>query len=99
MVWKTLLYLRFRIFYSQLSLYSLGFRFLNQLFSILSTEEAKVQSCCSNVKFHKLLQVITDKGYQGIAKLHNLSKTPLKKPRAGKLTKSQKKFENDLPIE
>ena len=40
----------------------------------------------SDVKFHKLLKVIADKGYQGIAKLHNLSQTPIKKPRGGKLT-------------
>ncbi len=26
----------------------------------------------SDIKFHKLLRVIADKGYQGIAKLHNL---------------------------
>ncbi len=33
----------------------------------------------SNVKFHKLLKVIADKGYQGIAKFHELSETPIKK--------------------
>ena len=32
----------------------------------------------SDVKFHKILQVIADKGYQGIAKLHNLSQTPIR---------------------
>jgi len=50
----------------------------------------------SDIKFHKLLQVIADKGYQGIAKLHNLSKTPIKKPRDGKLTKSQKRYNREL---
>ena len=50
----------------------------------------------SDVKFHKLLKVIADKGYQGITKLHNLSQTPIKKPRSGKLTKSQKKYNRKL---
>ena len=40
----------------------------------------------SKVRFHKLLKVIGDKGYQGIAKIHKLSETPIKKPRGGKLT-------------
>ncbi|NJO31126.1 MAG: IS5 family transposase [Richelia sp. SL_2_1] len=50
----------------------------------------------SDVKFHKLLKVIADKGYQGITKLHNLSQTPIKKPRGGRLTKSQKKYNREL---
>ena len=50
----------------------------------------------SDVKFHKLLKLIADKGYQGIAKIHKLSETPLKKPRGGKLTKSQKKYNRKL---
>ena len=50
----------------------------------------------SDIKFHKSLQVIADKGYQGIAKLHNLSKTPIKKPRGRKLTKFQKKYNREL---
>lgn len=50
----------------------------------------------SHVKFHKLLKVIADKGYQGIAKLHNLSQTPIKKPRGGKLTKSQKRYNREI---
>jgi len=33
----------------------------------------------SHVRFHKLLQVIADKGYQGITKIHRLSETPIKK--------------------
>ena len=40
----------------------------------------------SGVKFHKLLKLIADKGYQGIAKIHGLSQTPIKKPKGGKLT-------------
>ena len=50
----------------------------------------------SDVKFHKLLKVIADKGYQGIAKIHKLSETPIKKPRGGKLTKEQKKYNRQL---
>ncbi len=50
----------------------------------------------SDVKFHKLLKVIADKGYQGIAKIHELSETPIKKPRGGKLTKEQKKSNRQL---
>ena len=50
----------------------------------------------SRVRFHKLLKVIADKGYQGIAKIHKLSKTPIKKPRGGKLTKEQKQYNRQL---
>ena len=50
----------------------------------------------SKVKFHKLLKVIADKGYQGITKIHELSKTPIKKPRKGKLTKEQKQYNRQL---
>ncbi len=50
----------------------------------------------SDVKFHNLLKVIADKGYQGIAKIHELSETPIKKPRGGKLTKEQKKSNRQL---
>jgi hypothetical protein len=45
----------------------------------------------SQTRFHKLLKVIADKGYQGITKLHNLSQTPVKKYQNRKLTKEQKK--------
>ena len=48
------------------------------------------------VKFYKLLKVIADKGYQGIAKIHKLSETPIKKSRGGKLTKEQKKYNRKL---
>ncbi len=40
----------------------------------------------SGVKFRELVKVIADKGYQGIAKIHELSETPIKKPKGGKLT-------------
>lgn len=50
----------------------------------------------SRTKFHKYLKVIADKGYQGIAKLHNLSQTPIKKSKKKKLTKEQKKSNREL---
>lgn len=50
----------------------------------------------SGVKFGLLLKVIADKGYQGITKIHDRSQTPLKKPRGGKLTSSQKKYNREL---
>jgi len=50
----------------------------------------------SQTRFHQLLKVIADKGYQGIAKLHNLSQTPIKKSKKKKLTKNQKKFNQKL---
>lgn len=50
----------------------------------------------SRTKFHKLLKVIADKGYQGISKIHDLSETPIKKPKGKKLTKDQKKYNREL---
>ncbi len=50
----------------------------------------------SGVKFHKLVKLIADKGYQGIAKIHDKSETPIKKPKGGKLTKAQKKYNREL---
>ncbi len=50
----------------------------------------------SQVRFHQLLKVIGDKGYQGITKIHGNSETPIKKPRGGKLTKKQKKYNRQL---
>ena len=50
----------------------------------------------TNLRFHQLLRVIGDKGYQGITKIHRLSETPIKKPRGGKLTKEQKQYNRQL---
>ncbi len=50
----------------------------------------------SGVKFGELVKVIADKGYQGIAKIHGLSETPIKKPKGEKLTKEQKKYNRQL---
>ncbi len=50
----------------------------------------------SGVKFAELIKVIADKGYQGIAKIHGLSETPIKKPKGKKITKEQKKNNRQL---
>ena len=50
----------------------------------------------SGIKFRELVKVIADKGYQGIAKIHKLSETPIKKPKGEKLTKAQKKYHRQL---
>ncbi|MBD2214384.1 IS5 family transposase [Nostoc linckia FACHB-104] len=50
----------------------------------------------SGVRFGELLKVIADKGYQGITKIHQLSETPIKKPKGKKLTTEQKKYNREL---
>jgi hypothetical protein len=50
----------------------------------------------SGVKFQENCKLIADKGYQGIKKLHERSETPQKKPKGGKLTKTQKKSNREL---
>lgn len=50
----------------------------------------------SGVKFGALIKVITDKGYQGISKIHRLSETPIKKKKGKKLTKEEKKYNRQL---
>lgn len=50
----------------------------------------------SGVRFGELLKVIADKGYQGITKIHQLSETPIKKPKGKKLKTDQKKYNRKL---
>ena len=50
----------------------------------------------SGVKFGSFMKVIADKGYQGIAKIHQLSETPIKKKKGKKLTKEEKKYNRQL---
>ncbi len=50
----------------------------------------------SGVRFGELVKVIADKGDQGIAKIHQLSATPMKKPKGKKLRKEQKKYNREL---
>ncbi|MFN9173046.1 MAG: IS5 family transposase [Synechocystis sp.] len=46
----------------------------------------------SGVKVGDLIKIIADKGYQGIAKIHELSETPIKRKKGKKLTKEEKKY-------
>lgn len=50
----------------------------------------------SGVKFSEILKVLADKGYQGIAKIHELSQTPIKKKKGKKLTKEEKQYNRQL---
>ena len=50
----------------------------------------------SQTKFNQFIKVIADKGYQGIAKFHIFSETPIKKSKKKKLTKDQKKYNREL---
>lgn len=50
----------------------------------------------SNVEFDESIEVIADKGYQGISKLHHNSFIPEKKPRGGTLTPTQKAYNREL---
>jgi len=46
----------------------------------------------SGVKVGDLIKIIADKGYQGIAKIHELSETPIKRKKGKKLTKEEKQY-------
>lgn len=50
----------------------------------------------SGVKLEKSHLMIADKGYQGIAKIHELSETPIKKKKGQKLTKEEKQYNRQL---
>ena len=50
----------------------------------------------SGVKFSELIKLIADKGDRGIAKIHKLSETPIKKPQGEKLTKEPKQYNREL---
>ena len=50
----------------------------------------------SQVRLKKDVECLADKGYQGIQKLHTLSRTPKKKPRKSELTAAQKKLNREL---
>jgi hypothetical protein len=50
----------------------------------------------SGVQFLEQHLCLTDKGYQGIAKLHANSCTPTKKPRKAKLSKSERQHNRSL---
>lgn len=42
---------------------------------------------------------MADSGYQGLAQLHQNSRTPFKKPKGGELTVEQKQFNKELAQE
>ena len=44
----------------------------------------------SNVKPLELIEILADKGYQGIKKIHDISFTPKKKPKKKSLTSKEK---------
>jgi hypothetical protein len=46
----------------------------------------------SGVRVGDLIKIIADKGYQGIAKIHELSETPIKKKKGKKLSKEEKQY-------
>lgn len=50
----------------------------------------------SKIRINKEIEILGDKGYQGIQKLHKKSKTPQKKKRNEKLSKEQKQANRQL---
>jgi hypothetical protein len=53
----------------------------------------------SKIKIKKDINCLGDKGYQGIKKIHDNSKTPLKKSKKKKLSKEEKKWNRQLAKE
>ena len=50
----------------------------------------------SKLHLNEKLELLADKGYQGLAKLHNQSFIPCKKPRGGQLTQTQRAYNREL---
>lgn len=53
----------------------------------------------SQITLGERTELLADKGYQGIKKIHDCSRTPIKKPRKKFLSKEQKKFNKQLAKE
>ena len=53
----------------------------------------------SQISIGKKTELLADKGYQGIVKIHTNSRTPIKKTKAKSLNKEQKKFNKQLAKE
>jgi transposase len=51
------------------------------------------------IQLGEKIELLADKGYQGINKIHKNSKTPIKKTRKTPLNKDQKKFNKELARE
>ena len=50
----------------------------------------------SQVKPLELTEILADKGYQGIKKIHDLSFTPKKKPKKKSLSSNEKEYNREL---
>lgn len=50
----------------------------------------------SHLEPHEHLEVLADRGYQGLAKLHGKSRTPHKKPRKSALSDEQRQSNREL---
>ena len=50
----------------------------------------------SKIKLDKSIEILADKGYQGIKKIHNSSYTPKKKPKNKSLTSQEKEYNREL---
>lgn len=53
----------------------------------------------SQVRFAATIQLLGDKGYQGVAKLHANSQTPAKKPKGADLSQAQRQANRTLAQE
>ena len=53
----------------------------------------------SQIDLGKKIELIADKGYQGIKKIHENSRIPIKKTKGNSLTKEEKKFNQQLAKE
>jgi IS5 family transposase len=53
----------------------------------------------SKIDLGEKTEILADKGYQGIKKIHENSRTPIKKTRKKPLSKEQKKFNKQLAKE
>jgi DDE superfamily endonuclease len=50
----------------------------------------------SRLELHESLEVLADSGYQGLSKLHELSRTPKKKSNKRQLTKDERRANREL---
>jgi len=53
----------------------------------------------SQIELNEKIELLADKGYQGIKKIHANSRIPVKKPRKKSLSKEQRKFNRQLAKE
>lgn len=53
----------------------------------------------SQIGIGKKIELLADKGYQGVEKIHDNSRTPIKKPKGKSLNEEQKKFNQQLAKE